>query len=347
MPQNSFDDLSVELRNRALLWIICETAFYLLIALAAVTGNSFVLLAIYRNPQLRTIPNYFIAALAMSDIFLPLLCGPQSITVALLGRWPFSENVCQAQGYFVITLACASMQILALTAINRFYRIVRTKNYRRIFTKRNTIIMIVLSCFLASVEPLPYLLSGRRYLFHPGKMFCFQTAEISIPSFLVYAYIGPPSFTLAVCYFLVFRKIRAHRQNVQSNLTSSSANNSPTSWDIKTTKILFISVLGFLACWTPISIIDFVDTFRGEVTFPRQVYFFYLILGNLSAVINPVIYGFMNKNFRAEYKKIILSLKKHSTDEDIQVPTTDRNRLKVFPSHNHLYRDTLCTVDIS
>ena len=347
MPQNSFDDLSVELRNRALLWIICETAFYLLIALAAVTGNSFVLLAIYRNPQLRTIPNYFIAALAMSDIFLPLLCGPQSITVALLGRWPFSENVCQAQGYFVITFACASMQILALTAINRFYRIVRTKNYRRIFTKRNTIIMIVLSCFLASVEPLPYFLSGRRYLFHPGKMFCFQTAEISIPSFLVYAYIGPPSFTLAVCYFLVFRKIRAHRQNVQSNLTSSSANNSPSSWDIKTTKILFISVLGFLACWTPISIIDFVDTFRGEVTFPRQVYFFYLILGNLSAVINPVIYGFMNKNFRAEYKKIILSLKRHSTDEDIQVPTTDRNRLKVFPSHNHLYRDTLCTADIS
>ena len=134
---------------------------------------------------------------------------------------------------------------------------------------------------------------------------------------------------------------------MQSNLTSSSSNNSLTSRDIKTTKILFISVLGFLACWTPISIIDFVDTFRGEVTFPRQVYFLYLILGNLSAVINPFIYGFLNNNFRAEYKKIILSLKKRNIDEEIQEPTTDRNRRKVFPSRNPLYRDTLCTVDIS
>ncbi|XP_074629902.1 melatonin receptor type 1A-like [Acropora palmata] len=272
----------------------------------------------------------------MSDIFLPLLSGPQSITVALVGSWPFSENVCQAQAYFIIILTCASMQILTLTAINRFYRIVRTKNYNRIFTKRNTIIMILLSTFMASVEPLPYLLSGRRYIFHPGKMICIQTVEISIPHLLVYAYIGPPAFTLAVCYFLVFRKIRAHRQNVQSNLSSSSANNSLTFRDIKTTKILFISVLGFLACWIPISIIDFVDVFRGEVTFPRQVYFLYLILGNLSAVINPFIYGFLNNNFRAEYKKIILSLKKRKTDEEIQQPTTDRNRLKVFPSHKPL-----------
>ena len=336
MPKNMFHDLSVELRNRGLSWITCETASYLLIALVAVIGNSFVLLAIYRKPQLRTVPNYFIAALAMSDIFFPLLSAPQSITVALLGSWPFSESVCQAQGYFVMTLTCASMQILTLTAINRFYRIVRTKNYKRIFTKRNTIIMIVLSSFLASVEPLPYLLSGRRYIFHPGKMYCIQTMGISIPHLLVYAFMVPPSFTLAICYFLVFRKIRAHRQNVQSNLTSSSANNSPTSRDIKTTKILFISVLGFLACWTPISIIDFVDVFRGEVTFPRQVYFLYLILGNLSVVINPIIYGFLNNNFRAEYKKIILSLKKRNTDEEIQEPTTDRNRLKVFPSHKPL-----------
>ncbi|XP_029189884.2 melatonin receptor type 1A-like [Acropora muricata] len=336
MPQNSFDDLSVQLRNRGLSWITCETASYLLIALLAVIGNSFVLLAIYRNPQLRTVPNYFIAALAMSDIFLPLLSGPQSITVALLGSWPFSENACQAQAYFIIVLTCASMQILTLTAINRFYRIVRTKNYNRIFTKRNTIIMILLSSFLASVEPLPYLLSGRRYIFHPGKMFCIQTMESSIPHLLVYAYYGPTTFTLSVCYFLVFRKIRAHRQNVQSNLSSSSAIKSLTFRDIKTTKILFISVLGFLACWIPIFIIDFVDLCRGVVTFPRQVYFLYLILGNLSAVFNPIIYGFLNNNFRAEYKKIILSLKKRNTDEEIQEPTRNRNRLKVFPSRKPL-----------
>ena len=63
---------------------------------------------------------------------------------------------------------------------------------------------------------------------------------------------------------------------------------------------------------------NFADMFRWEVTFPSQVYFLYLILGNLSAVINPVIYGLLNNNFWVEYKKIIFFLKKHNIGEEIQ-----------------------------
>ena len=309
MSERGLEVLNLELNNRGLLWVVCEAAVYIVTVLVAIVGNSFVFLAVYRNSQLRTIPNIFIATLALSDIFLPLLCGPQSIAVSILGRWPFNKHVCQAQGYFVAVFACASLQILTLNAINRFYRIVRTKNYKRKFTKRNTIVMIGIVFLLASVEPLPYFLTGRRYLFHPGKMFCFQTQEISIPNFLGYVYLVVPAITMAVCYFLVFKKIRSHQRNVQSNLQST--NDSITARDIKITKILFITVLGFLACWTPIVIIDFVDTFRGEVSFPRQVYFLYVIFGNLSGVINPIVYGLLNKNFREEYKKIVFWRNRH------------------------------------
>ena len=186
-------------------------------------------------------------------------------------------------------------------------------------SSRNTMIRIGVCVFLASIEPLPYFLSGRRYVFHPGKMFCFQTAQISVPNFLVYGYVGAPTLPLVVCYFLVFKKIRSHKQNVQNHLKYLNSHNSITTRDINITKILFITVLGFLACWIPISIIDLVDTFREEVSFPRQVYFLYLILGNLSAVINPVVYGLLNKNLREEYKKIIFFRKKHSTVELSQV----------------------------
>ena len=141
--------------------VICEAFFYFLTILMAVIGNSSVLLAVYRNRRLRTIPNYYIASLAISDILLPLLRAPYSVTVVIIGFWPFSHNACQVQGFVVIILACSSLLILTLTAINRFYRIVRTKHYRRIFTKRNTVIMIVLCCGLACMEPFPYLLSGR------------------------------------------------------------------------------------------------------------------------------------------------------------------------------------------
>ena len=122
-------ELSKELKDRGAVLIIFEAFFSFFLFLVAIIGNSCVLLAVYRNAQLRTIPNFFVAALAISDILLPLMCVPQTIATTILGRWPFSHDACQAQGYFVITLACGSFQILTLTALNRFYRIVRTTHF--------------------------------------------------------------------------------------------------------------------------------------------------------------------------------------------------------------------------
>ena len=114
--------------------VICETFFYLLIISMAIAGNSCVLLAVYRNSRLRTVPNYYIVSLAISDILLPLLCAPYSVAVAIVGHWPFNDSVCQSQGFFVIILACASLLILTLTAINRFFRMVVTlSNLLKIF----------------------------------------------------------------------------------------------------------------------------------------------------------------------------------------------------------------------
>ncbi|XP_078350986.1 melatonin receptor type 1B-B-like [Oculina patagonica] len=324
MSEN-FTALSEELKHREQGLVICEAIFYFLIISVAITGNSCVLLAVFRNTRLRTIPNYYIASLAISDILLPLLCAPNSIAVVILGRWSFSDETCQAQGFFVMILACASLLILTLTAINRFYRMVRTKHYRRIFTKPRTIMMIALCFGLACMEPLPYLLSGRRYVFHPGKLFCFQTNEISIPNFLVYVYVGVPTFTLCVCYVLVFKQMRIHQRTVQNLRSSSLAEDNITHTDVKVTKILFVTVMGFLACWTPISVIDFVDTFRGEVSFPRQVYVMYFFLGNLSGAINPIVYGVLNRNFRQEYKKIFMVRKRSSRITRLQLDLTSHS----------------------
>ena len=182
--------------------------------------------------------------------------------------------------------------------------------------------MIAFGVGVACLEPLPYLLSGRSYVFHPGKLFCFQTGEISLPNFIVYFYVGLPTFTLSICYALVFRQMRIHRRTVQNLRSCAMAVDNITHADIRVTKILFITVIGFLACWTPIAVIDFVDTFRGEVSLPRQVYVFYLILGNLSGAINPFIYGFLNRSFRREYGKMFSLRKRNSRRQNLQVDLT-------------------------
>ena len=100
MRLKGIENLAKELLNRDQKVVIFETFFYLLTISVAVVGNSCVLLAVYRNSRLRTIPNYFIVSLAISDILLPLLCAPYSIAVAIVGYWPFNDSVCQSQGFF-------------------------------------------------------------------------------------------------------------------------------------------------------------------------------------------------------------------------------------------------------
>ena len=99
MSERIYSSLSEELKRRGVVLVTSEAFVYLLTISVAITGNLFVLLAVYRNTQLRTISNYFIVALAISDILLPLICAPQSIADVILGRWPFNQDVCQAQGY--------------------------------------------------------------------------------------------------------------------------------------------------------------------------------------------------------------------------------------------------------
>ena len=44
-------------------------------------------------------------------------------------------------------------------------------------------------------------------------------------------------------------------------------------------------------------LLDFVDSFPPQVTFPKHIYILYFNLGILSNTMNPVAYGLLNKNF--------------------------------------------------
>ena len=59
-------------------------------------------------------------------------------------------------------------------------------------------------------------------------------------------------------------------------------------------------VVFFSLCWTPVLLIDIVDTILGRWTFPREAYVAYTFLASISRALNPFIYGVLNKNFRTD-----------------------------------------------
>jgi len=68
---------------------------YSIIFLISIFGNSLVCYIIFSTRQLRTVTNYYIANLTVSDLMMTLINIPFTIARLLLDDWPFGELLCK------------------------------------------------------------------------------------------------------------------------------------------------------------------------------------------------------------------------------------------------------------
>lgn len=72
-----------------------QIPLYLIIFLLAVIGNSLVILTLVQNKRMRTITNVFLLNLAISDLFLGVLCMPFTLVGTLKRDFVFGEFMCK------------------------------------------------------------------------------------------------------------------------------------------------------------------------------------------------------------------------------------------------------------
>ena len=140
MQPSDEENLSLELKYRSVPVIVVESMIILLINSVAFFGNLMICLAFYRNPRLRIIPNYYVISLAIADLLTSTLCLPLSAGALVTGKWPFSNWLCQLQGYCTFAFSIASLHTMALTACNRYIRVVKIHLYSNFYTSKLTIL---------------------------------------------------------------------------------------------------------------------------------------------------------------------------------------------------------------
>lgn len=297
------DKLAVDLQSRSTVRIVFESGVFLLIALLIIVGNTMTLYIVYKNRQLRTLPNLFIVSMAISDIGMALLSMPMCFTVLAVSHWPFSDAACQYNGFIAVMMAVASVQSIAWTSVNRYFRVVKPSKYRKYFTMKSTAFCIAAFWLFAAMATPPYFIAGNRMVFHPGKYFCYLQINVTwYTALTVSLYIGIPTNVTLYCYLRVFQTVNKHNKQFTK---SKGTNDNLSVEEIKITRTLFVVMLVYMTCWTPILIIDLIDTARGYWSMSREAYTFYSFLAVVSSATNPIIYGLMNPKFKKEYLKII------------------------------------------
>ena len=292
------------LRTDALVWT--ETVVLAVINVVAFFGNLLTCYAVYRNHRLRTLPNLFVIALAISDILMSTFCMPFTVVTLFHGRWMFGEKFCHFDGFGALTFGLVSMSTMGLIAVSRYYCVVKPEKYIALFKKQRAFLYIAVVWFAALVGSLPPIfIKNGRFEFQPGKAMCLYTFESNIPYtvFIECVYIAAPFTIITICYSKVFRAVSRSNQvfSQENNLHQLRTNVE----EAKVTKTLAAVMVGFTCCWLPISVMDNIDAARGEHTLPRQAYLTYAFLAYLSTTINPFIYGVTNRQFRREYKTIL------------------------------------------
>ena len=334
----AIDTFAYELKHRSIFTRVSECFFMLLINVVSFAGNLLLGMAVIKNPNLRrTVPNMYIITLAVSDFLMSLLGIPFSVASFMAGKWPLNNFVCQLQGFWILLMCAVSLQTLAVTAVNRYFRIVRSRTlYQKLFNMKTTKVTIVILWIVAFFAPLPYVAAGHEFFFHAGKVFCAHDAESlyeGYGAYLVLVYVLIPLIIIVTCYTRVFIAVRKHNHvTFQQPQVYPAPREQPSRMsgtlrlsvdEVNITKMLLVVVIGFLTCWTPVVVIDMIDFINADWKLKRQVYVSYTCFGFASTSLNPVIYGIMNRSFRAEYLRILTLFKSRILGSEFNAQRVD------------------------
>ncbi len=243
--------------TRSLPTVAVHTSILVLTIALSLTGNTLVCLAFYRNRRLRTITNFYVLSLSIIGLLIATFAFPFTAIASALRQWPFNDNFCQFNGFLTYYIAGVSLGTLALTAVNRYFCVVKPQLYPVLFTKKKTVLSIVFVWLFTLTAGLTVtLVTPISFAWHPENLFCPMTGvkvdeSKVIASVFVTVYIVFPTCIVLFCYGSVYRAIRRHNSAVNPSLQEATSQGTVSAHEIQASRVLLAAVIGFCVCWTP------------------------------------------------------------------------------------------------
>ena len=271
---------------------LTNSVFAFLLAPMTVTGNAFVLAAIWRNPALRTPSHVLLAGLALTDFCTGLLSMPLLAAYKLAHLRESSMTCTLVLISFSVSMffACLTVVVIVMAAAERWLCMSR----RSLLTvRRVTILFTIMVCLITA--------------FVTVRVISFRHLSKDIDNLLNGAFLTAAAIcilVIAVSYYKVFGIIRHHQKGVQANQNSINI--------AKYRKSIF-TVLYILALF----VIGYIPYLGSELTFHVLQEFgdmfltcsnFTLIFVYFSSLLNPLLYCWRIKEIKMGVKNLVEKL---------------------------------------
>ncbi|KAG8135293.1 hypothetical protein E2320_008317, partial [Naja naja] len=256
------------------LWAIA----YLLIITASIVGNATIIWIILSHRRMRTVTNYFIVNLALSDLLMSALNTVFNFVYACHNVWYFGEGFCRFHNFVPVTAMFVSIYSMTAVSMERYMAIVYPfkQKLSAANTKRIIGIIWLVACALAFPQ------------YHIAVILLIYVLPLTV-MFVTYSAIGitlwhndvPGDHTTMVYYQ---HKIMAKKKFVRA---------------------MVAVVIIFAICWFPYHFYFILGSIWEEVNrqkYIQQVYLAVFLLAMSSAVYSPIIYCCLNHRFRSGFR---------------------------------------------
>ncbi|XP_070556255.1 orexin receptor type 2-like [Ptychodera flava] len=309
-------------------WVVIFA--FAIVFLLALIGNILVCYAVLRNPQMRTVTNYYIVNLSVADILVSLICLPITVVFDVTETWYFGNLACKLIPYFQVISMSVSVLTLSAIAVDRYFAICRPLMFKS--TAKRTLTIILVIWLVSFLIPIPQAIvyetrpaadanrTASEYIFMTKcfEIGWFGTLQQKIYHIaLVMVIYLIPLILIGVAYIMVCLQLWAsipgfdESKNQQHDANGSGANRTTVSQlksRRKVAKMLIIVVVLFAICYLPLHILNILRQFplfvvvhaaRDSFHIPFLVAHW---LAFANSAVNPIVYNFLSAKFRKEFK---------------------------------------------
>ncbi|MBN3304388.1 vertebrate ancient long opsin a [Amia ocellicauda] len=271
-------------------------ALMFIVTSLSLSENFTVMLVTFRFKQLRQPLNYIIVNLSVADFLVSLIGGSISFLTNIKGYFFMGAWACVLEGFAVTFFGIVALWSLAVLAFERFFVICRPLGNIRLRGKHAAfgLVFVWTFSFIWTIPPTmgwsSYTVSKIGTTCEPNWYSGNYYDHTYIITFFTTCFILPLG-VIIVSYGKLMRKLRKV-SNTQGRLGSTRKP------ERQVTRMVIVMIMAFLIGWTPYAAFSIIVTACPTIRLDPRLAAVPAFFSKTATVYNPIIYVFMNKQFR-------------------------------------------------
>uniref|UniRef100_A0A4W3J055 Pinopsin-like n=1 Tax=Callorhinchus milii TaxID=7868 RepID=A0A4W3J055_CALMI len=259
--------------------------------------NGLVIVVSIKYKKLRSPLNYILVNLAIADLLVTFFGSTVSFSNNINGYFVLGETVCQFEGFMVSLTGIVGLWSLAILAFERYIVICKPMGDFR-FQQKHAVWGCLFTWLWSLFWTLPPLFGWCSYVPEGLRTSCgpnWYTGGANNSSYVVALFITCFTLPLSLIIFsyaslFVSVALQVAKQQKESETTQRA--------EREVTRMVVMMVGAFLVCWLPYTSFAMVVAINKDIVIHPTLASMPSYFSKTATVYNPVIYIFMNKQFR-------------------------------------------------